>query len=292
MAEIDTYFSKELLNELHSICIHVATEVGNILSDYFAPLNKSKLLASITTKTSPTDYATEADEQAELLARKLIKTMRPDDTILGEEQGEDRGTSDLIWVIDPLDGTTNFVYGIDAFAVSIAAALRPEVDPSVYVPGSGGKHGSVLAGVVYNPIREELFSGIFSGQPLLNGSEITHSAPDSLSRSLIGTGFGYDQARRSRQAAMLTKILPDVRDIRRFGSASLDLCSVAAGRLDGYFEVGLKPWDAAAGLLIADLAGSAVHETPTPEDGPMLIVSAPDISEDLTASIAASMIFT
>ena len=285
----DMEYKKNFLDELYNICIQVVNEVGTILSDYFSPSNKANLMKSITTKTSLTDYATEADEKAEAKARQIIKDLRPTDTILGEEQGEDIGTGDLIWVIDPLDGTTNFVYGIDAFAVSIAVAVKADPNETTRVPVSAGTHGKVLAGVVYNPIRKELFGCIASEKPLCNGTEISLSNPVDLNRSLIGTGFSYDKDRRRRQAQLLTKILPNIRDIRRFGAASLDLCAVASGKLDGYFEVGLKPWDGAAGVLIAEEAGACVREISTPEDGPMLIVSAPGIIDPLTDNITGSL---
>ncbi len=269
--------------ELYNICITVATDVGAVLADYFSPLNKAKLMKSITTKTSPTDYATEADEKAEGRARQILRKLRPGDSVLGEEQGAPTGTTDLIWVIDPLDGTVNFVYGIDDFAVSVAVAERKNAE------NPDAAHGRVIAGAVYNPIKDELFSASVDQKPLLNGTEINVSNPKSLETSLVGTGFGYSRERRDRQSLSLAKILPRVRDIRRMGAASLDLCSVACGRLDAYYEVGLKPWDQAAGLLIAGAAGAKSSEIMTAEDGPLLLAAAPNVYEELLTTVKSSL---
>ncbi len=200
--------------------------------------------SSITTKSSATDMVTEMDRAAETLIAAGIRDARPDDGIVGEEGTDDPGTSGVRWFIDPIDGTTNYLYGLSGFGVSIAAELNGE--------------GAV--GVVSDPLRGDLYCATRGAGATLNGSRIRVSAQADLSTALVGTGFSYDRFRRARQAEVLTAVLPEVRDIRRFGAASLDLCLVAAGRLDAYYERGLSPWDYAAGVLIASEAGARLGD--------------------------------
>jgi fructose-1,6-bisphosphatase/inositol monophosphatase family enzyme len=164
--------------------------------------------------------------------------------VLGEEGASTEGTTGIHWLVDPIDGTTNYLYGLSGFGVSIAAEVNGE--------------GAV--GVVSDPIRGDLYRATRGGGATLNGSRIRASSQADLSTALVGTGFSYDRFRRARQAEVLTAVLPEVRDIRRFGAASLDLCLVAAGRLDAYYERGLSPWDYAAGALIASEAGARVGD--------------------------------
>jgi len=163
---------------------------------------------------------------------------------VGEEGTDVTGTTGVCWIVDPLDGTTNFLYGLPGFGVSIAA----EVD------------GTVVAGVVLDAVRGELFAATLGGGATRNGTSIHASAATDLSLALVATGFSYDATRRARQAAVLVEVLPHVRDIRRFGAAAVDLCSVACGRVDGYYERWLAPWDLAAGGLIAREAGAVVTD--------------------------------
>ncbi|HEX5510380.1 MAG TPA: inositol monophosphatase family protein [Actinomycetales bacterium] len=200
------------------------------------------------TKTSPTDIVTQMDTAAEsLLARTLLEE-RPDDGLLGEEGGLRPGTSGLTWVVDPIDGTVNYLYGIPAYAVSVAV-VTGEPDPQTW---------TVLAGCVHNPETGETWTATRGGGARLNGLPVPGPAEVPMSRALVGTGFGYTVERRRRQAQVVATLLPRVRDIRRAGAASLDLCAVASGRLDAYYERGLKPWDLAAGGLVAEESGARV----------------------------------
>ena len=195
-----------------------------------------------TSKSTSTDLVTDVDRASELWLVEQILALRPHDAILGEEGGERPGTSGVRWLLDPIDGTVNFVLRLPAFAVSVAAEVE----------------GTVVAGAVCNPLTDEIFratrgSGAWLGDLRLHGPR---DVP--LERAVVGTGFGYDRARRERQGRVAARLLPLVADLRRIGSAALDLCAVAAGRLDAYFEAGLNPWDYAAGALIAVEAGCSV----------------------------------
>jgi myo-inositol-1(or 4)-monophosphatase len=200
---------------------------------------------AVTTKSSATDVVTEVDRRVEGWLLDTIVAARPDDAVLGEEGANRLGTSRVRWVLDPIDGTVNFTLGLPHYAVSVAA----EVD------------GVVVAGCVHNPESGETYSARRGGGAHLEHvgrrevGVLTGARDIPLERAVVGTGFGYAAARRERQAAVVARLLPRIGDIRRFGAASLDICAVAAGRLDAYFEVGLKPWDYAAGLLIATEAG-------------------------------------
>ena len=198
------------------------------------------LRVDVTTKSSGTDMVSEMDKAAEDMIVKGILAARPDDAILGEETGARTGASGVRWVIDPLDGTTNYLYRHPIWAVSVAA----EVD------------GEVVAGAVATPGLQETFTAARGKGAWLNGDAIAVSGATDLASALVGTGFAYVARRREAQAQVLPHLLPAVRDIRRNGVASLDLCWVACGRLDGYFEAGGQPWDVAAGLLIATEAGA------------------------------------
>jgi myo-inositol-1(or 4)-monophosphatase len=209
---------------------------------------------------------TDADRSAEALIAEGIRSERPDDSILGEETGEEFGPSGLRWVVDPLDGTTNFLFGVPHWAVSIACEDAR----------------GAFAGVVFDPLRDELFSARRDGGATMNGEPIAVSQADDLSRALIGTGFSYRPEERAAAAALLPRVLPEVRDIRRAGAASLDLVWVAAGRLDGFYESGLAPWDRAAGSLIAAEAGARVAAMPAlGESGDGVITAGPGIFDDL-----------
>lgn len=208
-----------------------------------------------STKSSPTDLVSEVDQAAEHCVVAVLSDCRPDDAILAEEGTCRFGTTGVRWVIDPLDGTTNFLFGIPAYAVSVAA----EID------------GRTAVGVVVDPSRQETWRAVRGRGTTLNGRalRLPPEAP-SLDTSLVATGFAYLPERRAYQAAIVSHLLPRVRDIRRFGAAALDLCWVAAGRVSAFYELGLQPWDLAAGVLIATEAGA---ETALLDDGTTLVAT-------------------
>ncbi|MEU4544356.1 inositol monophosphatase family protein [Nonomuraea dietziae] len=199
----------------------------------------------VQTKSSPTDVVTALDRASEELIRARVRQARPDDMILGEEGGDTPGTSGVRWVVDPIDGTVNFLYGLPEWAVSIAV----EVD------------GEIVAGVVNVAPRGELFSASLGGGAVLHKdglalSRLRCNSGVPLGQALVATGFGYDATRRAVQGSVVSAVLPAVRDIRRGGSCAIDLCSVAAGRVDAYYERGINYWDYAAAGLIAREAGA------------------------------------
>ena len=199
-------------------------------------------------KSSAEDIVTFADRETEALIRSLIAKERPGDGFLGEESGAEVGSSGLTWVVDPIDGTVNFLYGIPHYAVSIAV-VEGEPDPSTW---------RALAGAVVNPASGELYTAVAGGGAFLGERSIRVAPAVELSQVLVGTGFAYLADIRSEQAATLGALIHQVRDIRRMGTASLDLCAVACGRLNAYYERELNPWDHAAGALIAREAGARV----------------------------------
>ena len=251
---------------LREIAEAVAREAGRQLRDAF-----SGPLVNVTAKSSPTDLVSEADHAAERLIRDRLAAARPGDGFLGEEGGNARGTSGLRWVVDPLDGTVNFLFGIPQWAVSIACE------------DSQG----TLTGVVYDPMRDELWSAERGGPALLDGRPIRASARDDLATALVATGFGYDAEVRRLQAGVVARLLPRVRDIRRLGSAALDLAWTAAGRYDAYYERGLNAWDVAAGGLLCVSAGLAVRElAPSPPAGAGVLVAPHAIVDELESIVA------
>jgi myo-inositol-1(or 4)-monophosphatase len=219
-------------------------------------------------KSSPEDVVTLADRETEALIRGLLADARPDDGFYGEESTATAGTSGLTWVVDPIDGTVNYLYGIPFYAVSIAV-VEGDADPAGW---------RAIAGAVHNPAIDELFSARAGGGADLNGRRLQVKSGVPLPLALFGTGFSYDSERRRRQASVVHGLIDQVRDIRRVGAASLDLCSVAAGRLDLYYERGLHPWDHAAGGLVAAEAGARVGAFGNDREGHnLLIAAAPDL---------------
>jgi myo-inositol-1(or 4)-monophosphatase len=215
--------------------------------------------SGVRSKSGPTDLVSDADLAAEEAIRSVLAERRPDDAILGEEGGA-TGDGDLRWVVDPLDGTINYLYEIPAFAVSVACEDA----------------AGTIAGVVLDPLRDEVFAATRSGDATLNGSTIAvDDRPDSLGMTMVATGFGYDPALRARQAAVVARVLPRVRDIRRVGAAALDLAWNAIGRVDAFYERGLNVWDIAAGALVCSRAGLAVREFPASDDDRWGIMTAP-----------------
>jgi myo-inositol-1(or 4)-monophosphatase len=223
--------------------------------------------SGVEQKSSRTDMVSDADREAEALIKGLLADERPDDGLLAEEGSRADGASGRRWVVDPLDGTTNYLYRFPAWVVSIAL----EDD-------AGG-----LVGVVHDPLRGETFTATRDGGAQLDGAAIAVSGAEALDTALVGTGFGYAAERRAEQAVVVSRVLPRVRDIRRAGAAALDLCMVACGRLDGYYERGLNAWDWSAGSLIASEAGAAVLPLPGEPFG--LVVASPAIAEPLAALV-------
>ncbi|GAA1769885.1 inositol monophosphatase family protein [Agromyces humatus] len=232
------------------------------------------------TKSTPTDIVTATDRDTEGLIRERILAARPDDGIVGEEHDSRVGTSGVSWVVDPIDGTVNFLYGVPAWTVSIAV-VTGEPDPSSW---------QGVAGVVFNPTTGEVFTASAGGGAWLGDERLQVNTGVPLGRALVGTGFGYSAERRREQAEVLLGVLPQVRDIRRIGSAALDLCLLAAGRLDAYYERGLNPWDHAAGAVIAREAGARVGGGPRGEreSSELFVAAAPELYEELTAALEAA----
>ncbi len=210
-------------------------------------------------KSSATDLVSEADVAAETAIRAVLGERRPQDAILGEEGGA-TGDGALRWVVDPLDGTTNSLYGVPQWAVSVACE---DAD-------------GALVGIVLDPSHDECFAATRDGVPTLNGEPVAPSGADDLATALAATGFGYDADVRGHQAVVLTRVLPRVRDIRRAGAAALDLCWLAAGRHDIYWERGVKAWDIAAGALLVQRAGLHVETLPETDSEPAGIIAGPE----------------
>jgi myo-inositol-1(or 4)-monophosphatase len=259
-------------DELLNLACAVAREAGALLLDRLGTAR-----TDVTSKSSPTDLVSEVDTAAEALIVSRLRTARPDDGLLGEEGAADPGTSGLRWVVDPLDGTVNYLYRGTSFSVSIA------------VEDADGW----LAGAVYDPQRDELFAGLRGHGSTLNGAPLHCTAVHDLAHALVATGFAYVTEVRAHQAAALTRVLPAVRDIRRSGSAALDLCSVAAGRVDAYYEYGPAPWDIGAGWVIAAEAGAVLRALPATvpagvAPGTLTLASAPGVVDALESLLRSA----
>jgi len=251
-----------LLDELRDVALAVATGAAGVLAGYSAAL-----LSQVSTKSSPTDLVSEADRASEQYIVASLRQARPQDSLLAEEGGSYPGRSDVRWVADPLDGTTNFFFGVPAYSVSLAAQWK----------------GRSVVGVVVDPCHHETWLGVAGRGSWCNG-EPCHVRPgcSSLATALVATGFSYRPEQRAQQAAVVAGLLPVVRDIRRFGSAAIDLCWVAGGRFDAYYESWLNEWDWAAGSLICQEAGAMV----TLARGRTLVASVPEIHDNLGALLA------
>jgi myo-inositol-1(or 4)-monophosphatase len=255
-------------SELVALATDVAREAGAGLRTAFGRLGEGGL--AIHAKSTPTDLVSEADVATERLIRARLEAARPDDAIMGEE-GDDRpGTSGLRWVVDPLDGTVNFLFGLPQWCVSVA------------VEDAEG----TLAGVVFDPMRDETWAATRDGSATLNEAPLGSPARTDLATALVATGFGYDAGVREAQARVLARLLPRVRDVRRLGAAALDLVWAAGGRVDAYYERGVHHWDVAAGALICARAGLAVRElTPAPPAASGLLVAPPAFADELVALV-------
>jgi myo-inositol-1(or 4)-monophosphatase len=255
-------------DDLLEIAVSAARAAGDLLLGRFG--GRATGLAS---KTSRTDLVSDTDREAEALIVGALRSARPDDAILSEEGGGSGGGSGVRWLVDPLDGTINYLWGIPQWSVSVAALDR----------------AGPLVGVVHDPLRDETFAARRGAGARLGGAPLAMAAGPGLDEALLGTGFNYRAQERARQAGRLVRVLPAVRDVRRFGSAAIDLAWVAAGRLDGYFETGLNPWDWAAGRLLVSEAGGVVEELPGSAGGPGGVVAAgPALIGPLRALLAAA----
>uniref|UniRef100_A0AAU3GPM1 Inositol-1-monophosphatase n=1 Tax=Streptomyces sp. NBC_01401 TaxID=2903854 RepID=A0AAU3GPM1_9ACTN len=250
-----------LLSELLDLALEAARRAGALLRD-----GRPADLGVAATKSSPIDVVTEMDIRAEKLITGYLSEQRPADGFLGEEGASVEGTSGIRWVIDPLDGTVNYLYGLPTWSVSIAAE----------------RDGERVVGVVEAPMRRETFHAVLGGGAYGNGDAL-HCRPTApLDQALVSTGFNYVTEVRTHQAAVAQQLIPRLRDIRRGGSAAVDLCDLAAGRLDGYYERGLHPWDVAAGDLIAREAGALTGGRPGRlADGDLTVAATPGVFEPL-----------
>jgi len=242
------------LRELLALASDLALEAGRIHAD------GRRLALTLETKSSPTDVVSQVDKDAERLIAERLRAERPGDGLLAEEGSLRQGTSGVRWIVDPLDGTTNYVYGYPAYAASVAA----EVD------------GQTAVGVVFDSSAGHLYRAVAGHGAVCDDRPIRAREVDDLSRALVATGFSYDAAQRERQGAVVAAALGRIRDIRRGGTAALDLCHLAAGRVDAYWELDLSPWDYAAGTLIAREAGAAVeHVAAAHGRGPAVVGAHP-----------------
>lgn len=235
-------------------------------------------ISGLDTKSTLTDVVTAADREVERQIIDALRAMRPDDAILGEEYGEEYGDSQggaskVRWIIDPIDGTVNYLYGLPQYAVSVAAELD----------------GEVVAGVVHHAAAGAVWTAAKGHGAWRDGRRLTGSTETVLAQSLVATGFAYLAERRAHQGRVVAGVLPRVRDIRRMGSAALDLCAAAEGIVDVYYEKGLAPWDLAAGGLIAREAGLIVSGLAGLPAGPQLTLAAPPVLHPLLHDLLAEL---
>jgi len=219
--------------ELEQLCVHLAEGAAGVVRERRTDPH------AVSAKSTATDLVTEVDRATEQWLVDQLARLRPADAILGEEGGGRPGTTGVRWLLDPIDGTVNFVLGLPHYAVSVAAEVA----------------GEVVAGAVANPVSGETYRARLGAGAWLGDQRLTGPRAVPLARAVVATGFGYDAQLRARQVAAVVPLLPQLGDIRRLGAASLDLCFLAAGRVDGYFEAALNPWDHAAGGLVAAEAG-------------------------------------
>lgn len=246
----------DAVDDLYALARRLGREAGELVA-----LGRERAIGELDTKSDPTDVVTAMDRACERFLRERLAAERPDDGVHGEEHDERRGSSGVRWIIDPIDGTVNYLYGIDGYSVSIAV----EID------------GELVIGVVTRPATGEQFHARAGRGAFLDDAPLTRAEPAGLHLTLVATGFGYLAERRRAQGAVLAALLPQVRDIRRLGSAALDLCNVAAGRVDAYYEWGTHIWDWAAGAVICREAGIDVR---LPEDDEGLVVAcAPAVAQ-------------
>ena len=254
------------LDELLELARAIVTRVMTPLADARASASHDPLALVHGTKSTDTDMVTEMDLWAERVITDALIAERPHDAIVGEEGTQRAGSTGVHWYIDPIDGTTNYLYGHPGYSVSVGARVD----------------GTPAVGVVGDPTLGDLFWARRGGGAFRNDEAISASARSSVADALVGTGFGYRADRRRAQAEVLQRVLPAVRDIRRMGGAAVDLCSVACGRLDAYYEFGIAPWDVAAGSVIALESGALVTDlSGRPTLGPMIVAAGPQLHGNL-----------
>jgi myo-inositol-1(or 4)-monophosphatase len=249
-------------DELLDVAVAAARAAGDVLLESYA-----RGARGVATKSSPTDLVSEADLAAERAIRDVLGARRPDDAILGEEGDDVAGSSGVRWIVDPLDGTVNFLFGIPQWCVSVACEGR--------------------VGVILDPLHGELFTVRVGEEALLDGEPLRGPAPRELGTAMVSTGFGYDANVRAAQGEVVARLLPQVRDIRRFGSAALDLAWTAAGRYDAFYEYGLNAWDRAAGEMLCLAAGLRVRNLdPLPGTGAGVLVASAGLIDELAAIVS------
>ena len=269
------------LRELERLAIETALEAGRLIVD-----DRPDSLGVSKTKSSATDVVTVMDQRAQDLLRARLRAARPQDGFLGEEEGGASGSSGVTWVVDPIDGTVNYLYGIPAYAVSVAAVVGDPAVPGQWTP---------VAGAVVDPERGHLFHASLGGGAWRSvdggsGERLRVGEQSDLSHALVGTGFGYEAPVRVWQTRVLLEVIEHIRDIRRIGSAALDLCHVADGGLDAYFERGLNAWDMAAGWLVLSEAGGLFGGLAgRPADAAMVVAAAPGLFAELDEVVAAAV---
>ncbi len=256
-----------MTTELLTLARTVAVRAGEL-----AAARRAEGVEIADRKSSPVDVVTAADRETEQLIRSLLADARPSDGFYGEESGAEKGTSGLTWLVDPIDGTVNYLYGIPHYAVSVAV-VEGEPDPLTW---------SAVAGCVTSPMNKEVYTASRGEGAFLGTNRLEVAPAVELSQALVATGFAYDSAMRSHQGGVVARLVSEVRDIRRMGTASLDLCAVATGRVNAYYERTLSPWDHAAGALIAREAGASVRgwdgAAPSRE---FIIAAHPTVADDL-----------
>ena len=254
-----------LAGELRDLAVDAAHAAGWLLRDRFGGPQ-----SGLTAKSTRTDLVSDADRDAETLLVEAITGARPDDGIVAEEGSSAASASGVTWLVDPLDGTINYLWGIPHWSVSIAAA---DADGD-------------LAAVVFDPNRDETFTATRGAGAFLGADRLTLTASTQVAEALVGTGFAYSADERARQADTLQGFLSQVRDIRRFGSAALDLAWVAAGRLDLFYETGLAPWDGAAGSMLVREAGGTVGALQMPGRPEAIVAARPGLDGPFRALLA------
>jgi myo-inositol-1(or 4)-monophosphatase len=258
--------------ELAALALDVAREAAALVRE-----RRRGDVTVAATKSSEVDIVTEADRASEALIRDRLLARRPDDGVLGEEGDDVPSRSGVRWIVDPIDGTVNFLYGLPQYSVSIAAERDGEVVAGVVVNVAAGTEYVAHVGDGHDPA-----AATRDGEPI----EVRGPAP--LHLRLLATGFNYDAGIRHRQAAALVHLITEVRDVRRLGSCALDLCHVAEGALDGYFEEGVNLWDHAAGGLIARIAGARFETHPGVGGTPMVVCAPPHGFDDLVTALKSA----